>query len=109
MQTPWVQAILKLAKRVIVAFEREATPETQVKTDAAHQVQMQRLQEVCGAQVTGWKPPEGAKDIAELNVHQGQQIKLEAAERASQAQQEALARQEAVRPARSYPRPGMDR
>lgn len=68
MQTPWVQKVLKLAKKVIVAFEREATPEAQAKTDQAHQVQMQRLQEVCGAEVKSWKPPEGIKDLAELNL-----------------------------------------
>lgn len=72
MQTPWVQKVLKLAKKVIVAFEREATPEAQAKTDAAHLVQMQRLREVCSAQVTGWKPPEGIKDMAALNLHQVQ-------------------------------------
>jgi len=68
MQTPWVQKVLKMAKKVIVAFEREKTQEAQAKTDAAHQVQMQRLREVCSAQVIGWKPPEGVKDLAELNL-----------------------------------------
>lgn len=72
LQTPWVQAVLKLAKKVIVAFEREATPEGQAKTDQAHQVQMQRLREVCQAEVTGWKPAEGIKDMAALNLHQVQ-------------------------------------
>ena len=107
MQTPWVQKVLKLAKKVIVAFEREATPEAQAKTDAAHQVQMQRLQEVCSAQVTGWKPPEGVKDMAALNLHQVQQIEREAAQRAAQAQQRAWAREQAARPKPSYPTPGM--
>lgn len=74
MQTPWVQKILKLAKKIIVAFERESTPEAQAKTDAAHLVQMQRLQEVCSAQVVDWKPPQGIKDMAALNLDQVQQI-----------------------------------
>ena len=72
IQTPWVQAILRLAKRVIVAFERESTPETQAKTDAAHDMQMQRLRDVCGAEVTSWTPPAGVKDLAELNVRHEQ-------------------------------------
>ncbi len=107
MQTPWVQKVLKLAKKVIVAFEREDGPEKQAKTDAAHQVQMQRLQEVCEAQVAGWRPPEGAKDMAALNLIQGQQIEREAAQRAAQAQQRVWAREQAARPKPSYPTPGM--
>ena len=104
MQTPWVQKVLKLAKSVIVAFEREATPEAQAKTDAAHQVQMQRLREVCNlAKVEGWKPPEGVKDIAALNLYLVQEIESEAAQKAAQAEQMALVAQ----PARSYPIPGM--
>lgn len=84
MQTPWVQKVLKLAKRVIVAFEREDGPEKQARTDAAHQLQMQRLQEVCSAQVTGWMPAEGIKDMADLNLHQLQEIAAEAEEAAEQ-------------------------
>lgn len=80
IETPWVQRVLKLAKRVIVAFEREDGPEKQARTDAAHQLQMQRLQEVCmcSAQVTGWMPAEGIKDMADLNLHQLQEIAAEA-------------------------------
>ena len=74
MQTPWVQRVLKLAKKVVVAFEREKSPEVQAKTDAAHELQMQLLREVCGAQVVSWKPPEGVKDMAELNAQQVQQM-----------------------------------
>ncbi len=82
IETPWVQRVLKLAKRVIVAFEREDGPEKQARTDAAHQLQMQRLQEVCmcSAQVTGWMPAEGIKDMADLNLHQVA-AEAEAAER----------------------------
>lgn len=84
IETPWVQRVLKLAKRVIVAFEREDGPEKQARTDAAHQLQMQRLQEVCSAQVTGWMPAEGIKDMADLNLHQLQEIAAEAEEAAEQ-------------------------
>ena len=90
IETPWVQRVLKLAKRVIVAFEREDGPEKQARTDAAHQLQMQRLQEVCSAQVTGWMPAEGIKDMADLNLHQLQEIEREAA----QAQQRAWAEED---------------
>jgi len=71
LETPWVQKVLRLAKRVFVAFEREDSLEIQVKTDAAHQLQMQRLREVCSAdaEVLGWQPPEGAKDVASLNFN----------------------------------------
>lgn len=103
MQTPWVQAILRLAKRVVVAFERESTPETQLKTDAAHNVQMQKLREVCGAEVTSWTPPQGVKDLAELNVKHEQHVQQsqrtaywhDAAQRLDAA--EAAAAQEAQR------------
>ena len=89
MQTPWVQAVLKLAKRVIVAFEREATPETQTKTDAAHAVQMQKLREVCSAEVTSWTPPSGVKDLAEFNVQHVQQAYLYEAEQRLSAEEAA--------------------
>lgn len=75
IETPWVQQVLRLAKRVVVAFEREDSPEKQAKTDAAHQVQMQRLREVCTAEVIGWIPQAGIKDMAELNLHQQLQAK----------------------------------
>lgn len=84
IETPWVQKVLKLAKKVIVAFERESTQEKQAKTDLAHEKQIQRLQEVCSAQVTGWMPPEGIKDMAALNLHQVQVIAAEAEEAAEQ-------------------------
>jgi hypothetical protein len=70
LETPWVQKILRLAKRIIVAFERESSAEKQALTDTAHKEQMQKLQEVCAGQVISWKPPEGIKDIAELNLEE---------------------------------------
>lgn len=84
MQTPWVQKVLALAKRVIVAFERESTAAAQAKTDSAHEVQMQKLREVCSAEVSGWTPPEGVKDLAEFNLHQAQQIEERAGQEATQ-------------------------
>jgi hypothetical protein len=107
IETPWVQKVLKLAKKVIVAFERESTQEKQAKTDLAHEKQIQRLQEVCSAQVTGWMPPEGIKDIAALNLHQVQEIEREAAQRAAEAQQRAWERAEREEAGYPYPMPGM--
>ncbi len=91
IETPWVQKVLKLAKKVIVAFEREDSAEKQAKTDKAHALQIERLLEVCGAaHVVPWHPPEGVKDMADLNLHQLQEIEREAA----QAQQRAWAEED---------------
>jgi hypothetical protein len=105
IETPWVQRVLRLAQRVIVAFEREDTPEKQVKTDAAHQAQMERLRQVCGAdvQVKDWMPPEGVKDLAELNWQQVQAEAAQAVRRAEDDAQRARGREEAGRP--RYPTP----
>lgn len=81
IETPWVQKILRLAKKVIVAFEREDAPDKQTKTDQAHELQMARLRVVCVAHVTGWKPPEGVKDMAVLNLRQVQKIEAEEVQR----------------------------
>jgi len=115
MATPRVQKILKLAKKVIVAFEREGTAEVQAKTDMAHQVQMQRLQEVCAAQVTAWKPPEGIKDMAAFNLHHVQEI--DAREQAQQQspevqqhrQEQALEQERQAKRGRDRSGPGMSR
>jgi hypothetical protein len=95
-ETPWVQAILKLARRVIVAFEREKSSEVQAKTDAAHDLQIQRLRELCGGdtEVTSWTLPEGVEDLAELNAKQQAD---EAREREAVAQQEVAATPEQTR------------
>ena len=81
IETPWIQKILQLAKKVIVAFEREDSLEKQTKTDQAHELQMTRLREVCSAHVIGWKPPEGLKDMAELNLHQVARVEATASSR----------------------------
>lgn len=91
MQTPWVQKILSVAKKIMVCFDREDSPEIQIRTDSEHELQMQKLREVCTAQVTGWKPPEGCKDMAALNLVQVQEIRA-----AAEAQMVA-------RPAITYP------
>lgn len=107
IETPWVQKILSVAKKITVCFEREDNAEKQAKTDLAHEKQIQRLQEVCSAQVTGWMPPEGIKDMAALNLHQVQVIEREAAQRAAEAQQRAWERAEREEAGYPYPMPGM--
>jgi hypothetical protein len=115
MAMPWVQKILKLAKKVTVAFERESTAEVQAKTDAAHELQMERLREVCTAQVTAWKPPEGIKDMAAFNLHHVQEI--DAREQAQQQspevqqhrQEQALEQERQAKQGRDRSGPGMSR
>lgn len=87
IETPWVQKLLKVARRVIVAGEREKSHEVQQRTDTAHQAQIERLREVCGpvVEVTSWRPPEGCKDMADLNQVQAQKVQKAAVPEATQA------------------------
>lgn len=92
IQTPWVQQVLKLAKRIVVAFEKASSAEKQAKTDAALELQMQQLRELCSlAKIDCWMPPVGVKDMAALNLHHVQQIE---AQRAAEAQQSEWERDE---------------
>lgn len=62
-----VQAILRQAERVVVATENERDPDTQARTDAAHQRQAKRVAEITGRPPMLWRPPQGIKDLAEYN------------------------------------------
>lgn len=84
MQTHWVQKIISAAKKIIVAFEREDSPEKQLKTDHAHNEQINALRDICNSEIISWKPPENVKDMAELNIIQVQRAALEAAKAAKQ-------------------------
>lgn len=64
-----VQEILKRAKRVTVAGEREKSPEAQAKADAGHQRQAQRVAEITGGEVRLWTPRHD-KDLADMNARQ---------------------------------------
>lgn len=66
LESEHVQEILRRAERVTVAGEREKTPETQAKTDAGHQRQAERIEEITGREVLQWTPPMPYKDIADL-------------------------------------------
>ncbi len=59
-----VRAMLSRAVVVYVAMENEKNHETQAKTDAAHQKQIEKLQAL-GCDVIAWRPPLGSKDVAD--------------------------------------------
>ncbi|MEF3194001.1 MAG: hypothetical protein K6346_07295 [Halothiobacillaceae bacterium] len=67
LNRPEVQAMLKQALSITVALDREAKAETQAKTNAAHDKQIKIIREVTGRDANRWFPPEGVKDLAELN------------------------------------------
>jgi len=73
-----IQAILKRAERVTVAGENEKNPDAQVKADAGHQKQAQRVAEITGCEVRQWTPkPEHGKDLADMNARQVAEIEAE--------------------------------
>ncbi len=64
LDRPHVQARLSAAATVYVALEREKTQEAQIRTDASHQRQIQKLQGLGCGEIVAWRPPIGAKDVA---------------------------------------------
>lgn len=64
LDRPHIQKMLKNADTVYVALEREKDQATQIKTDAVHQRQIEKIQSL-GCDAVVWRPPFGAKDIAE--------------------------------------------
>ncbi|MCR1344150.1 hypothetical protein FE661_10800 [Acidithiobacillus ferrooxidans] len=67
LDRPHVQSLVGAASTVYVALEREKSQKTQIKTDAAHQRQIQKIQGLglgCG-EVVAWRPPVGSKDVAD--------------------------------------------
>lgn len=67
-ENPTVQAMLRGAERVTIVGEREKSPETQAKTDAAHDRQAARVLEITGREARRWTPSE--KDVAEQNYRE---------------------------------------
>lgn len=68
LETPAVQEILKSAEKVVVTLEHEKDAKTQGKTDALHEAQALRIEQITGRQVLRWKPADPAhKDVAALN------------------------------------------
>ena len=71
---PHIQSIIKqLALKIVIALDNEKDEETQIKTNAAHQKQRERLADLCNVVAQTWMPPEGFKDLAELNALQATQ------------------------------------
>ena len=74
LEQPWVQDLLRRAKRVVVAKDREKDAATQARTDTWHQRQAQRVEELTGRKVRMWMPQsEHVKDLADLNLRQREQ------------------------------------
>jgi hypothetical protein len=64
LDQPHVQTLLKQAATVYLSLENEKSQETQIKTDAAHQRQIEKIQAL-GCNVVAWRPPFGSKDICD--------------------------------------------
>lgn len=76
LERPEIQTILKRADRVIIASENEKNAEVQVKTEASHHKQAERVFEITGRAVKSWKPrPDLGKDLADVNDRQQQTLK----------------------------------
>ncbi|MBU2837982.1 hypothetical protein HF670_00040, partial [Acidithiobacillus thiooxidans] len=65
LNQPHVQEILKETDTVYVAMEHEKDQETQAKTDAAHEKQIDKLCDLGCEKVIAWMPPDGSKDLAD--------------------------------------------
>lgn len=68
--------MLRGATRVVIAHDRERDKERQARADAGHARQRQEIERI-GARVVDWWPPEGVKDIAELNAREADSRELE--------------------------------
>lgn len=72
LDQPHIQAMIQAAERVTVCYENEPKPSVQEKTDASHDRQVVRVQEIVAAaprpvMVRQWRPPAGCKDVADAN------------------------------------------
>ncbi|ACX95224.1 Relaxase/mobilization nuclease family protein [Halothiobacillus neapolitanus c2] len=69
LDNPFIQMIIRAAKRIFIAMEREKDAATQAKTDAAHEQQAQRVEEITGIRPLIWQPKKD-KDLADMNHRQ---------------------------------------
>ena len=51
---------------MVVVRDNESTAKKQAETDAGHDRQIARIEELRGS-CADWRPPAGVKDVAELN------------------------------------------
>ena len=65
LDRPHIQKMLKNADTVYVAMEHEKDQATQIKTDAAHEKQIDKICDLGCEKVIAWRPPVGSKDVAE--------------------------------------------
>jgi hypothetical protein len=66
LDNPFIQMLIRAAKRIFIANKREKDAATQAKTNAAHEKQAQRVEAVTGIRPTIWQPVED-KDLADMN------------------------------------------
>lgn len=69
LDNPLIQMIIRAAKRIFIAAEREKDAVTQEKTDAAHEQQAQRVEEITGIRPIIWRPKRD-NDLADMNHRQ---------------------------------------
>lgn len=92
-----IQQLLQQASRVTVAYENERDAETQARTDAQHDTQVEAVRAITGRAPATWRPrADQGKDLADLNVYQ---LDERERRRAEQERQEAEA-QRVARPDR---------
>lgn len=92
-----IQQLLQQASRVTVAYENERDAETQARTDAQHDTQVEAVRAITGRAPATWRPrADQGKDLADLNVYQLDELERR---RAEQERQEAEA-QRVARPDR---------
>ena len=70
LDNPTVQTLLLHADSAVVVRDNEATAKKQAETDAGHDRQIARVEDLRGS-CADWRPPPGVKDVAELNRREG--------------------------------------
>ena len=66
LDNPTVKTLLLQADSVVVVRDNESTAKKQAETDAGHDRQIARIEELRGS-CADWRPPAGVKNVAELN------------------------------------------
>ena len=77
LETERIRKLLKKAKRITVAREREKDHKTQLEADASRDKLLRELEQLTGKKPDQWTPPERVKDLAEH--YKNEQARAEAA------------------------------
>ena len=65
---PRVKDVLKKAEKVVVAHENEKNVDVQKQTEEGHKQQAEKIATIVpSAKIVFWTPPNGVKDVADLN------------------------------------------